>query len=94
MYQLPTTTLPPYLKTILRFMGFQSEVDLRGQKIDQDLFNEMNQTAKRILIMNTELSHRFRAELLQGGQDHQAFKLLSGHKNMLMQIEVELKECL
>lgn len=90
MFQAANTTLPAYLKTILLFMGFQSEDDLRRHTIDEIFFAEMNETARRILTMDTELSHRFRAELMQEGQDHQAFKLLSGHKNKLQGIKTTL----
>lgn len=87
-----SSILPVYLKTVLQFMAYESEDDLRGVTIDENFFNEMNSSIARILEMNCELSCKLRMELTKGGQDFQMFKLRSGHKNLLRKLNSKFIE--
>lgn len=91
-HQVNNSIIPTYLETIFLFMGYQSEENLRELKIDDGFFNDMNESITRILQMNTELTTKFRSELIAGGQDHQSFKIRSGHKKMLMELQFKLIE--
>lgn len=80
------SSLPNFYQTVLVFMGFRSEADLRFTKIDEEFYEDFESAAERILKLNNELGTRFRLELMQAGQDVSTFKLMRGHKQILEQL--------